>query len=156
MTGDPPHRSTSRGRGGARGRSARNAQYGITTPGLSKRRAADVVSSNPEWFFNSLDCAQQIARHQVITLTDVPPEIRAAITAAITATVHHCKTPPIPTSEGKNPLGRRSLDTNHMGNQSSHPSISRAFDSQRHTNAFCLPTIDHINKALHSKTAPDY
>lgn len=53
------------------------------------RRATEIVKQNPEWIVKALDYAQKIATHQGIELKGVTPEMKAAITAAITAKVHH-------------------------------------------------------------------
>lgn len=108
--GGPSYHQNTRNRDGSRCHHTLNALCRTSMLGIKKSRAVEVIQQNPEWIVNALDCSQQIQRYQGIELTSVPPEMRAAITSAITATVHHCKTLPITATEGQNPLGRRTPD----------------------------------------------
>lgn len=129
--GGSPFHASCRNRSSTRGRLTRNAPYGTTSNGITKRRAAEALRHSPEWIVNALDCVQQIARHQGISLSDIPPEMRAAINWAITSTVNHYKKLPIPASECQNPLGRRSLDIqcNTINKASPFPPILSKYSS---------------------------
>lgn len=139
--GNPSYHGSGRSNGNGTNKDERARQ---TYSAITKRRAADVVQANPSWIVNTLDCAQQIAMHQEIILSDMPQEMKAAITTAITSTVHHCKTLPIAAAELKNPLGRREQTTTaHYSQQ--HGSCEqdtwrahapdRSFETARHIHA---------------------
>lgn len=102
MTGGPRYHSSSRNRGGIRDRSTGNTKYGTTNTVITKRPAAEVVTHSPEWIVNALYCAQQTGRHQVIILTDVPPEMKAAITATMQNRSH-------PSQRRSKPVGTQVL-----------------------------------------------
>lgn len=89
----------------------RNNPYGSANASVNKRRAAEVVQQNLDWIINVMNCAHQIARHQVNTLGKVQAEVKVAITAMIASKLNDCRVLLIPASERHNPLGRRAQDT---------------------------------------------
>lgn len=105
--GGPLYRQNTRNRGVDRGPPTKNAPHGTYTIEMTKKLPKEVAQQNPYWVVNALDCAEQIATHHGIQLTSIPAKMRAAITASITTTVHHCKTLPIPVNEEQKALERR-------------------------------------------------